>query len=132
MHQVRRHLERCAACRRAVARFGQADQWLRDLPAVEPSAGFDAAFWRQVAALEETRGPSWRRWPWLRWRPLLAAGLSAALLAGVWFYGRPEPPWTPEERFMAQNMELLNDYELIRDLELLEDWEAIQAMKEPS
>ncbi len=131
--QVRRHLESCKACRQQLADLQATDGLLQKLEPLEPSPGFEHTFWRKVAELEEASRPSW----WARytrpvWRPALAAGVAAGLIAGVLIFNSPGTRVSPEDRFMADNVEFLTEYDLIHNLDLLEDWEAIEAMKASS
>lgn len=131
MQRVRNHLDRCPACKSKLARLARTDAWLRDLPPVDTTPGFEAAFWSKVARLkEERRRPAWvERWL-AGWRPMLAAGLAAGMVAAIVMVLPNDRAPRPEEVFMAENMELLNDFDILQRLELLENWEAIQAMKE--
>jgi anti-sigma factor RsiW len=129
--QVSVHLAGCDACRRKLAALQKTDDLIRDLPTMTPSAGFDAAFWSKVAALEEKRSrPSWMHYLSLRWQPLLAAGLAACVIAGFLAFYHPGPKTAVEDAYMAENMEMLNHLDLMQHLDLLENWDAIQKLKE--
>jgi anti-sigma factor RsiW len=130
------HLDLCPACREKLAEFKQTDLLLKSFSDMEPSADFDREFWKKVHALEDPREKAgWFRLPWrLMPRPMLTAGLAAgcaALLAfSLVFYRQAARPGEKEEIFMAEHLELLDEFELIRHLDLMEDWEAINEMKD--
>lgn len=133
VQHVTAHLESCAACRDQLAQLSAADDLIQGLETIEPSADFDRTFWSKVDKLEARRQNRW----WMgflrpNWRPALATGLAAGLVVGVYFFTNLDQGVSPEDRFVAENVEFLNDYELIRDLEILENWEALEAMEEMS
>lgn len=130
---VRQHLAQCDACQQQLAALTAADEMVQGVDAIEPSAGFDRAFWNKVADLETRQANRW----WIRlnlttWRPALAMGLVAGLAMGLFVMQMQEKGVSLEDRFMAENVELLNEYDLIHDLEILENWEALEAMEELS
>ncbi len=130
---LRRHLQSCEACAQQLAEMAAADEAVHEMETLEPSADFERSFWRKVARWEkrqEARG--WTRFLRPTWRPALAAGVVAGLVAGVFILAGPGQGISPDDRFVAENMEFLNDYELIHNLEILENWEALEAMKERS
>ena len=128
---LRAHLARCRACQQRLDALIQIDEAVRSLPGITPSADFDGAFWSKVGRIQTTptRLEQIKTF-FAGWRPLLAASVAAMLIAAtlVVFRHDPQAP-TAGEIFMAENMNLLNDFELIQNLDLLEDWEAIQEMK---
>ena len=131
---VRRHLETCPVCRDRYAALLETDAMVKDMAPLSPSPDFDRTFWRKIAELEDRRDSRpWRR-AWLTgWRPLLVPGLAAAAAAVIIFLytGQDKGP-TPEEVFIAQNMELFENYDVIDQLDLLEQLDAVETMKEPS
>ena len=131
---VHRHMDQCAACRRQYDILRQTDAVVRKMSPLAPSADFDRSFWNKVADLDERRTDrAWLQVFWERWRPALAAGVAAAAAAAVIFVaigGNRKP--TPEEVFIARNMELLEDFDMIEHLDMLEHMDAVEAMKEPS
>lgn len=130
---VRRHLAGCEPCRQLLEELKAADAMIQGLETMEPSADFERTFWRKVNEHQERqRSRWWARWTRPGWRPALAAGLAAGLAIGVFIFNGPDNGVSPEDRFMAENIELLNDYDLIDNLEILENWEALDAMKELS
>lgn len=130
---VRRHLDRCLGCRRQYDILRQNDAMVRDMAPLKPSADFDRAFWNRVAQLDERRtGRPWFHVLWGRWRPVLAAGAAAAAAVVIFIAIGVNRGPTPEEVFIAQNMELLENFDMIDHLDLLEQMDAVEAMKEPT
>jgi len=131
--QVQDHLAGCTGCRQRMADLQQADDMIRALPSISPSAGFDAAFWRKVADIEERRArPAWYETLFGGWRPVLVTASVVLLVAGVFVYQQIHRKPTVEEIFMVENQDMLGDLELIEQLDMLEHWEDIQAMEEQS
>lgn len=131
MASVRDHLRHCPFCRTELSVLQQTDGLIRNLSPLKPSPGFDAAFWAQVAQRDQKRGrPNRVQRLFAGWRPMLAAGLTACLLAAILLFRQTDPAPSAEEIFMVENMEMLSDLDLLQRLELLENWEALQAMKE--
>ncbi len=129
--QVAEHLAACAACRRRLEALRQTDVMIRELPSMTPSAGFDAAFWRKVAALEEKQARPFPVRRWLAgWRPFLAAGLAASVVAGFLLWHHPARRPAVEEAYMVEHIEMLSDFEIIQHLELFENWDAVQKLKD--
>lgn len=130
---VRRHLDVCDGCRRQLADLQATDSILKEMEPLEPSPGFERAFRDKMADLEASRRSRWwERYFRPAWRPALAAGLACGIVAAVWVLGGTVANVSPEDRFMAENVEFLKDYDLIDNLDILENWEAIEAMKELS
>jgi anti-sigma factor RsiW len=128
---VRRHLESCGGCRRQLADLQATDRALKEMEQLEPSAGFEGAFWDKVAG-PKVSGPFhwWERYLRPAWRPALAAALACGVIAGGWIFSATGGRVSPEDRFMADNVEFLINYDLIDNLDILENWEAIDAIKE--
>ena len=129
---VRRHLETCLLCQKRVEALQRTDESIQSMAQIEPSADFDRTFWRRIDELEEqeTRGTRIFFRICSRW-PALAIGLIAVCLASLLIYtGRVGENLTPEEVFIAQNMELLQDYNMIEHLDMLEQWDVLENMNE--
>jgi len=126
--KVHKHLQICPDCRKKLGEIEELNSLLSTLPDGEFSPDFERSFWRKIDA-EDSRQAE-RRPRNLGWRPILAGGLAAGLVAGL-FFGvfeyRSHQSLSQEEIFMAENMELLNDFEPIRNLDFLEYWEATGA-----
>jgi anti-sigma factor RsiW len=131
---VRRHMENCPRCRRQFDILRQTDALVQGMETLEPSADFDRTFWRKVADQQERPSSgAWLRSLWVGWRPALVAGVAAATAVVVISVAiRSHKGPTPDEVFMAQNMELLENFDMIDHLEMLEHLDAIGTMKEPS
>jgi len=127
---VKAHLETCPECRKALEAFRSTDRLIRNLPALEPSADFDRTFWRKVDAMgKEGQPTTWFRQMLSGWRPVWAGALAGLAVAVVTYFNTADP-LTPEEVFIAEHMELLEEYDLIGQLEMLEHLDAFDAMKE--
>jgi anti-sigma factor RsiW len=130
---VRRHIAACPLCRRRFDALQDGDALIRGMPALEPSAAFDRTFWRKIAELEEHRASrAGLRYLLTGWRPLLAAGLAAGVVAVIFMHGARSKRLSPEELFIARNMELLENYDVIDQMDILEQWDVVENMKEPS
>ena len=131
--QVRRHLKSCEACQRQLVDLQATDGLIKNLGPLEPSKGFERRFWDKVADLEVSRQTRWwERYSRPAWRPALAAGLVCCVIAGVLTFGGIGVSVSPEDRFMAENVEFLTDFDVIHNLDILENWDEIEAMKELS
>ncbi len=126
---VKAHLDVCPECLGVVETLRRNDTLIRDLPALEPSADFDRTFWEKVNTLEKGDRRFGVRRFFSGWRPVWA-GAMAGLAVAVVIYLNTADPLTPEEVFIAEHMELLEEYDLIGQLEMLEDLEAFDTMKE--
>ncbi len=126
------HLRHCPACRRRLRRLEQADDFMRRLPKADPSESFDRTFWQKVELLEDRKR---RRGGWRcllsGWRPILVGGMAGLAVFAIFAVGHQSSP-TPEEAFIAENIELLDDFEVIHNLDILESWEILEAMEERS
>ncbi len=130
---VRRHLETCPACQRRYTALLRTDAMVKGMAPLEPSPDFDRGFWRKIAELEDRGRGRARFRSWLAgWRPLFASGLAAAAAAVIFIYSAQDRGPTPEEVFIAQHMDLLENYDVIEHLDMLEQFDAIEAMKGPS
>lgn len=130
--ELKRHLAGCPGCRRSLETLKRSDVLIRDLPPLEPSAQFDRTFWKRVESLEsESRYRLWACYIFRGWRPVWAGAIAGLAVAVMIYFGSTDP-LSPEEVFIAENMELLEDYDMIGQLEMLEHLDATEAMKELS
>lgn len=130
--EVKAHLADCPDCRRTVDTMRHTDTMIRDLAPLEPSAAFDRSFWTKVDAHDaKSRSRPWTRYLFGGWRPAWT-GAMAGLAVAVLIYFNAADPLSPEEVFIAEHMEFLEEYDLIGQLEMLEHLEATDAMKELS
>lgn len=127
--EVEAHLKACAECRERVAEFRRLWEVMAEVPAAEPSFGFDARLRQRIAA-----EPRPKAWAWLVPSPRLAA--SVALLVGlaVFVSLRRNQPVTPansavnsEEQFqMINNLGVLENYDVLSNFDALSDLPAAQ------
>ncbi len=121
---VEDHLAGCAACRARVEDFGRVRSVLDELPAVEPSFGFDARVRQRVAA---EPGRSWFGW----FAPQARFALSAALLVAltVWVAKLPgNHPQAPIPAPAVLTVSSDQDFDAVKDLGVLEDYDVVTNM----
>jgi len=122
--EVEAHLEECAACRTRAEEFRRVWSVLDEVPAVEPSLGFDARVRQRVAA-----EPHPRPFAWLIPQPRFAFAVSLLVALAVWISAiAPAPQQSAnlsagnaEEFEMIQNLQVLEDYEVLANFEALSD-----------
>jgi len=130
--EVKRHLADCTGCRRTLEGLRRADALVRDLPPLAPSAAFDRTFWEKVDALEDqSRYRLWARPFFKGWRPVWAGAIAALAVAVMLYFGGTPPP-SPEEVYIAEHIEFLEDYEVIGQLEMLENFDTADTTNGPS
>jgi len=124
--RIRTHLESCSICRDELEGLMMMDRLMGELPDIEPSSGFDRAFWQKVSEKETQPDRfSFIKTFFFGWRPYLATAATALIvLGGVVFY-ESRKGLSVEEIVIAENMDLLQEYDLISRLDLLENWEVI-------
>lgn len=130
---VRRHLDNCPLCRKDFENLEHTDDLIRHMPSPALSADFDRRFWNRVAEMDERRS-TWQglRFWFTGWRPLVASGLAAGLVAMMTLFFARNTDITPEDLFIAEHIELLDNIDVIEKLDMLEQWDEIAGMKEPS
>lgn len=123
--EVETHLAECAACQTRADEFRKVSMALDELPAIEPSFGFDARLRQRISA-EPRRSRFFSFVP--QPRLALSMGLLAALLALVVElpHGNPvmQPvsPTVQQEDFNAiKNLGVLEDYDVVTKLGALSD-----------
>jgi len=125
--EVEAHLETCAACRTRAEEFRRVWSMLEEVPAVEPSLGFDARVRQRVAA-----EPRPRLFAWPVPQPRFAFAVALLLVLAVWISVTAPVPeqnlaaGNAEEFEMIQNLQVLEDYEVLANLEVLSDLPAAQ------
>jgi anti-sigma factor RsiW len=123
-HGVEAHLAGCAACRARVEEFRSVSALLGEVPAIEPSFGFDARVRQRVA--DEPR-PSWFAW----FVPQTRLALSAAMLVALTVVllklppnRTPQPtPGVPQTATAASSSD--QDFEAVKDLGVLENYDVV-------
>jgi len=129
MHQIRGHLGDCTTCRKALEHYELGDEMIRGLPGIMARPEFNRELWQKIDQIEMARSQSFWGMRWLaHWKPILAAGLTVGIIAGLalWQYTPPVP--SVQEVIIAESIDMLDDLELIQNLELFEVWEALQTI----
>jgi anti-sigma factor RsiW len=116
--RVEDHLAGCAACRTRAEEFRNLWSVLDEMPAVDPSFGFDARVRQRVAA--EPR----RQWfEWFVPQPRLALSVAMLIALTVWVVKVPSSnPSNPVAVAAAQQQE---DFNAIKDLGVLENYDVL-------
>lgn len=115
--QMEDHLLECAACRARAEEFRSVWSMLEEVPAIEPSFGFDARVRQRVAA--EPR-PRW--FSWFVPQPRLAFSLALLLALSVWIAKMPGHHSVPAPATAANEAE---QFQEIKDLPVLENYEVL-------
>lgn len=118
--KVEGHLAGCAACRNRVEEMRKVSMLLGEVPAVEPSFGFDARMRQRVAA-EPRQSWFWRLVP--APRPAFAVALLIALTVLVAKLPSNRTPVTPVATTSAQQQE--EDFNAIKNLGVLENYDVL-------
>ncbi len=113
---IEAHLSECAACRTRADELRNVWTALDEVPAVEPSFGFDARLRQQIAA-----EPARRRFLWLVPQPRLA--LSMALLAAMMVLAVKLPLEHPVAQQSAAAQQ--EDFNAIKNLNVLENYDVV-------
>jgi anti-sigma factor RsiW len=121
---VEAHLAGCDACRMRVAEFRAVSNLLGELPAIEPSFGFDARVRQRVAAEPQ---PGWFAWLVPQARLALSAAMLVALTAlMVKLPGnRTEPPAPVASTVAPAAASSDQDFDAIKDLGVLENYDVL-------
>jgi anti-sigma factor RsiW len=121
---VEDHLAGCPACRTRAEEFRALWKVMEEVPAVEPSFGFDARVRQRVAA-EPSR--SWFAW----FAPQARLALSAAMLVALTVFmvklpaNHPKAP-APTQAAVAASSD--QDFDAVKDLGVLEDYDVVTNM----
>jgi anti-sigma factor RsiW len=121
---VETHLDACGACAQRAAEYRALWGVLEELPAIAPSASFDAAVRARVAAEVPARSP----WRWIVPSPRLAFAVSCLLLLSVWFASRPtqvEPLPVASATAVTTQASSEADFRMINDLPELENYDVL-------
>jgi anti-sigma factor RsiW len=121
---VEAHLKECAACRERAEEFRRLWDVMAEVPAVEPSFGFDARLRQRIAG--EGRP---RFWAWLVPSPRLAAAVVVLAGLSVFVSLQPNKPMLPgnsaansEEQFrMIKDLGVLENYDVLNNFDALSD-----------
>jgi anti-sigma factor RsiW len=121
---VESHLAACAVCRARVQEFPSVSNLLGELPAIEPSFGFDARVRQRVAAEPQ---PGWFAWLVPQARLALSAAMLVALT--VWMVKLPtnRPP-APVAAPLAAAPSSDQDFDAVKDLGVLENYDVVTNM----
>jgi anti-sigma factor RsiW len=128
---VESHLADCAACRARVAEFRAVSSLLGELPAIEPSFGFDARVRQRVAAEPQ---PGWFAWL----VPQARLALSAAMLVALTVLmlklpgNRSQAPVPVASTAAPATASSDQDFEAIKDLGVLENYDVLTKFDEMS
>ena len=115
--QIEQHLAGCAECRGRAEQFRALMGALDEMPAIEPSFGFDARLRQRIAA--DPR-PSW--FAWLVPQPRLALSTALLALMAVWMV--KTSPMHPANPAAAQQ----EDFNAIKNLDVLENYDVLTNM----
>ena len=118
--RIEEHLAGCPACRSRAEEMRKVSVLLGELPAIEPSFGFDARVRQRVAA-EPQRSWFWRLVP--PPRPAFAMALLVALTVLVAKLPTHKTPATTSTVASAQQQE--EDFNAIKNLGVLENYDAL-------
>jgi len=114
--QVEEHFTECAACRTRAEEFRQLWSVLEEVPAVEPSFGFDARVRQRVAA--EPRP----RWFGFVPQPRLAFSMALLFALSVWMAKLPPSNTIPTVASASAESE---QFQAIKDLGVLDNYEVL-------
>jgi anti-sigma factor RsiW len=120
--ETEEHLAGCAICRQRAEEFRRTWSVLDEVPAIEPSFGFDARVRQRIAA-EPRRG-------WLAWfAPQARLAFSAVLLIAltVWVAKRPASN-SGALRTAGTTASTEQDFNAIKDLGVLENYDVVTKM----
>lgn len=120
--EVEEHLAGCVACRARAGEFRQVWKVMDEVPAIEPSLGFDARIRQRVAA-EPRR--TWLHWVVPQPRLALAAVLLIALT--VWVAKLP-PGNSGSPATLGPTASSEQDFNAIKDLGVLENYDVVTKM----
>jgi anti-sigma factor RsiW len=112
------HLVACVSCRSRAEELRGVWNLLDEMPAVEPSLGFDARLRQRIAAEPQPR--------WFQWfvpQPRLAFSLALLLALSVWMVKLPRENTAVYPITAAQTEQ--EDFTAIKDLGVLENYDVV-------
>ena len=118
--EIEDHLAGCAACRKRAEEFRGIWSVLDEVPAVEPSFGFDARVRQRIAAEPRRR--------WLQWavlQPRLAFAALLLIVLTVWVAKPPAKDPGATATVAAKQQE---DFNAIKNLGVLENYDVVTKM----
>jgi anti-sigma factor RsiW len=122
---VESHLTGCPVCRARLQEFRSVSNLLGELPAIEPSFGFDLRVRQRVAAEPQ---PGWFAWLVPQARLALSAAMLVALT--VWMVKLPAnrtlPPAPAAAPVAAASSD--QDFDAVKDLGVLENYDVVTNM----
>lgn len=122
---VEAHLKLCAACRERAEEFRRLWHAMEEVPAIEPTLGFDARLRQRLAA-----EPQRKAWSWLVPAPRLSLAVALLAILSVWVAARQpvvEPAAGSEAQFrMIKDLGVLENYDVLKNFEPLSDLPAAQ------
>jgi anti-sigma factor RsiW len=118
--QVEEHLLACSSCKERAQEFRALWSVLDEIPAISPSAAFDAVVRQRVAAEPRRVG----FWAWVAPSPRLGFALTAVVALAIWL-SSAQAPRQPAVSVMPASSE--TEFAMIRDLPVLEDYDVLQS-----
>jgi anti-sigma factor RsiW len=127
--EVEEHLLACESCRTRAAEFRELWSVLDEVPAEEPSFGFDARLRQRIAAEPK---PRW--FGWLVPQPRLAFSMALLVALSVWLARLPQrnsslasAPSEDEQFQMIEHLGVLENYDLLTKSDVLAEVPATPA-----
>jgi len=120
--QFEAHLATCAECGKRAAEFRSVWDALDELPALTPSAAFDA---RVRARVDQERRQA-GFWSWIIPSPRMAFAATALLIASIWLSSfEPSRPVAPHAPVLAAVQNAEAEFGMIQDLPVLENYDVL-------
>ena len=127
--EVRKHLERCPACKLEAERLSAAGGFFDKLGEIEPARDFTARVMRR--ALNAPAQPATARLRMLRRFAPVAAAAAILFVLTLWLVAPSiGPGLTPVEEEIVQNLEVLENLELLEDMEILSELDLLLEYEE--
>lgn len=127
--EVRKHLERCPACKLETERLSAAGRFFDKLGGIEPAGNFTARVMRR--ALSAPARPATSRLRILRRLAPVAAAAAILIVLTLWLVAPTSgPELTPVEEEIVQNLEVLENLELLEEMEILSELDLLLEYEE--